>query len=60
MEEKEHIKELRSKVTKAVLAYQSRFDDEDYQANDLLDFTEDIIKAQKRLIIALQNELRYQ
>lgn len=56
--EKEYIKHLREQVNSSVKAYNLALKDKESANNDLLDYADNVITNQKRLIIALQNELR--
>lgn len=56
--EKDNIKILRERVNCSVKAYETALEDEEAMSNDLLDYANIVIRNQKRLIIALQNELR--
>ena len=54
----DNIKILRERVNCSVKAYETALEDEEAMSNDLLDYANIVIRNQKRLIIALQNELR--
>lgn len=54
----DNIKILRERVNCSVKAYEIALEDEEAMSNDLLDYADIVIRNQKRLIIALQNELR--